>query len=420
MYQPRIPIACQAPIADRDNFLAPLLTSETRQLIAASGVDTPRVTCYTVERVLRLYLFAAMLPGVMFHSLRGIVSLKEHLVCRLFVGLPSWSLQGLSDANQRIPFLVFHDLYHTLSAQINSAWSCSRLATQFGTFKIFDCTHLRLALKLMPWGTPQNQRSQTGQLKCAVRLDGVAWVPDRLNLDPQSHNDNTHFATLIDWTARGLTYLFDRGFRKIDTLVKIHASGNFFITRLHQGTNVTVVKELLCEPLKHGDLTILHDQSIRLGSGRRQTAPIFRLLTARSTQHDALLYFLTNRTDLAPEEIAAIYRDRWQIECFFKWLKHSLHITHLFSYSENGVYLQLYATLIYHVLLLRYHRQQKLAGQLGIATQRRVFNALCQTILTLGVFLGQTTEDGDSPPCPLVALPPGGEPTCVIACEVNT
>lgn len=420
MHQPRIPVACQAPIADRENFLAPLQTSAIQQLIATAGVDTPRVTCYTVERILRLSLFAAMLPGTVFHSLRGIVSLKEHLSCRLFVGLSSWSLQGVSDANQRIPFQVFHDIYHTLSAQFNSAWSFPRLATQFGTFKIFDCTHVRLALKLMPWSTPQNQRSHTGQLKCAVRLDGVAWVPDRLNLDPQSHNDNIHFATLIDWTARGVTYLFDRGFRKIDTLVKIHASGNFFITRLHQGTNVTVVNELLFEPLKHGDLTILHDQSIRLGSGRRQTAPIFRLLTARSQPHDALLYFLTNRSDLAPEEIADLYRYRWQIECFFKWLKQSLHIVQFFSYSENGVYLQLYVTLIFHLLLLRYHRQQKLAGQLGIATQRQVFNALCQTILALGVFLGKKTASGPSPSCPLIALPPGGEPTCFIDSEANT
>lgn len=234
-------------------------------------------------------------------------------------------------------------------------------------------------------------------------------MTDRLKLDPQSRHGNPHFATLIDWTDRGLTYLFERGFRSIDTLVKINTSENFFITRLHQEPHLTVVKELLCEPLRHGNLTMLHDQSIRLGSGRRQTAPLFRLLTARSTQHDALLYFLTNRTDLATEKIATIYRDRWQIECFFKWLKHSLYMTHLFSYSENGVYLQLYATLIYHLLLRRYHRQQKLAGQLGIATQRRVFNALCQTILTLGLHLGNTMASSTSTSRQGVALPEAGE-----------
>jgi len=305
---------------------------------------------------------------------------------------------------------------------VTSTLSFPHVSTQFGDFKIFDCTHFQLALKLMPWGLAQNQRTSKGQLKCAVRLDGVAWVPDQINLDAQIHNDNRHFASLIDWTKHGITYLFDRGFRKLDTLATLHSSGNFFITRLHHGTHVTVVRERLFESCRHGTLSIRHAQLVRLGTGARALPCCFRLITAinDASTPPLPLYFLTNRVDLTPEEITDIYRYRWQIECFFKWLKSSLHLSHFFSYSEHGVYLQLYVTLIFHLLLLRYHRKQTLAGQLGIATQRQVFNALCQTILALGVFLGQATEDGDSPPGPLVALPPGGEPTCVIAYEVNT
>lgn len=422
MHQPRIPVACQAPITDWEHFLAPLQTAETQHMIAATGVDTPRVKSYTVERVLRLYLFAAMLPGRMFHSLRGMVSLNEQTTCRLFVRLSTWSLQGLSDANQRIPFVVFQTIYQSLSSLVKSKWSSDTLSTHFGDFKIFDCTHFQLALKLMPWGVAQNQRSSKGQLKCAVRLDGMAWVPDRINLDAQVHNDNTHFPSLIDWTTRGVTYLFDRGFRKIATLVALQNSGNFFLTRRHQGTHVTVVQERLYEPLRHGTLTILHDQRVCLGSGSRRTLPDFRLITAISeaSGEPISLSFLTNRFDLDPLDVADIYRYRWQIEGFFKWLKSSLHLTHFFSYSENGVYLQLYATLIFHLLLLRYHRQQKLAGQLGIATQRHVFNGLCQTILGLGFFLGTTTASAPSPSCLLVELPPGGDPRRFLDQEVTT
>lgn len=407
MRQPFLPVSSQAAVYDRQTFLAPLSTPEARSVLSAAGVDTPRVTCYTVERVLRLSLFAAILPGVMFHSLRGIVTLKEHLACRLFVGLPRWSLQGVSDANQRISFVVFQQLYATLSAQIRSTLDMSHVAAQFGTFKIFDCTHLQLALKLMPWGRAQHQRAHAGQLKCAVRLDGMAWIPDHLNVDAQIQNDNRHFASLIDWTVRGVTYLFDRGFRKLDTLVKIEHSGNFFITRLHQGTSVQVVHERLFEPLHHGTLTIRHDQTVQLGRGTRQTPPCFRLISAVNQEHDppTPLQFLTNRFDLDPLEVAEMYRYRWQIECFFKWLKHALHLTHFWSYSENGIYLQIYTTLIFHLLLLHYHQQQKVAGQLGIATQRDVFNALCQAILMMGVGLGMTMTSGESDACTLLALP---------------
>jgi len=417
-----IPVAYQSPLYDRDTFLAPLQTPDAQAIITAAGVDTPRVKCYTVERVLRLYLFAAMFPGKMFHSLRGIVSLKDQVACRLFVGLSTWSLQGLSDANKRISFVVFQPLYQSLSSLIGSRLACSQVVKQFGPLNIFDCTHFQLALKLMPWGLAQNQRRHTGQLKCAVRLDSVAWVPDQINLDAQIRNDNTHFASLIDWTTRGVTYLFDRGFRKLAILVQLHERGHFFITRLHHGTTVTVVAERLAEPLRQGTLTIRHDQLVRLGRGTRATPPYFRLITAISDANGepTTLYFLTNRTDLDPCDVASIYRYRWQIECFFKWLKHSLHLTHLFSYSENGVYLQLYVTLIFHLLLLHYHHQQKLSGQLGIATQRQVFNALCQTILSLGFFLGKATVSGDPASCPLLALPPGGEPGRFLNHEVKT
>lgn len=389
MSHQRIPISYQAPVYDRENFLAPLHTPEAQHLITATGVDTPRVTCYTVERVLRLYLFAAMVPGF-FRSLRGMVSLRENVACRLFVGLSTWSLQGLSDANQRISFVVFQQIYQRLSTSIHSSLSCSQVARQFGAFKILDCTHFQLALKLMPWGKSQNQRAHKGQLKCALRLDEATWVPDVVNLDAQIHHDNTHFATLIDWTKRGLTYLFDRGFRAIETLVKLQESGNFFITRLHQGTTWTVIKERLCEPLRQGTLTIHHDQCVSLGRGKRKTAPWFRLITAVSEadREPTTLYFLTNRFDLDPVEVAAIYRYRWQIECFFKWLKSSLKIDHFFRYSENGVYLQLYVTLVFHLLLLSYHHTQGLSGHLGIETQRHVFNAFCHTLLARGIRMG--------------------------------
>jgi Transposase DDE domain len=389
MCHAKIPVAYQAPLYARNNFLAPFQAPEVQSLITATGVDTPRVKRYTVERVLRLYLFAAMLQGF-FLSLRGIVRLQENLTCRLFVGLSTWSLQGLSDANTRLSFVVFQPVYQYLSLSIRSALSFSQVANQFGAFKIFDCTHFQLALRLMPWGKPQNQRAHKGQLKCAVRLDEVAWVPEVVNLDASVHNDNCHFEHLIDWTKRGFTYLFDRGFRKIEILVKLHLNHNFFITRLHQGTRVTVVKELLYEPLPHGLLTILHDQCIRLGSGKQQTPPFFRLITARSIQGNSCttLYFLTNRFDLDPWDVAAIYRYRWQIECFFKWLKSSLKITHFLSYSENGVYLQIYVTLIFHLLLVHYHHAQGLPGQLGINTQRHAFNAFCNTMLTVGIRIG--------------------------------
>ena len=170
----------QPLISDSDNFLTPLNSPEVREIISTAG-DTGRK--YTIERLLRLYLFVSVLKGY-FLSLCGIATLSGNLSCCLFVGIGRWTKQGLSDANKRVSFTVFKKIYEYLSKQIDSQFSMPRIAERFGKFKIFDCTHLVLALKLMPWGKKQNQRRKKGQLKVSTRIDEGSQVPDVINLDP--------------------------------------------------------------------------------------------------------------------------------------------------------------------------------------------------------------------------------------------
>lgn len=378
------------PLIQQENvFMAPLNSPEIRTIIRKYGIDNNYVKSYTIERVLRLYLFAGSLKGF-FQSLRGIVSLSDNIRCRLFVGLRTWSDSGLSDANQRIPFTAFKEIYEHLSKQVDSPLSAPRLDKAFGDFKIFDCTHLALSLKLMGWGKKQNQRNKKGQLKIAMRIDEGGIIPDIVNLDPNIGNDNLHFKELIDWAKKYITYLFDRGFRCIARLVDIHLSGNFFITRLHGGTSFEVIRDMRFEKERRKHLEIIKDQVVRIGKGKNQSKVLFRLVTAVSYAKEIpeVLYFLTNRFDLEDFEIAAIYLYRWQIEIFFRWLKSNLKINRFFSYCENGVYLQIYSTLILNLLLAIYHNQKHLPGRLGINTQRDLFNQLWNETFWLGVKLG--------------------------------
>lgn len=221
-------------------------------------------------------------------------------------------------------------------------------------------------------------------------MDEGAQVPDVVNLDADIQNDDAHFEKLIDWTKKGYTYLFDRGFKRIKSLVKIHLSGNFFVTRLHGCISFEVVKKFVFERMRKGDLEIIKDQQVRLGKEKRRTKPFFRLITAISYKNETpkTLYFLTNRFDLTPFEVAELYHFRWEIESLYKWFKSHLKINHFFSYSENGVYLQIYITLIFNLLLLIYHKTQHLDGCLGVNTQRHLFNSICNAILLLGIKFG--------------------------------
>ena len=382
----------QPAIADRDGFLAPLFFPDIEAIVLAHGVDEG-IKMYTVQRLLLIYTFAGILPGF-FKPLRGIASLCGNFLAKWFIGLNSWSRSGLSDANKRVPYTVFKDIYETLSKRVNSPFSMPRLDKAFGDFKIFDATYLQLCLKLVPWGKPQNQRSDKGQMKASVRIDEGGVVPDNVVLDSKSTHDDVHFEKLIDWAKSGFTYLFDRGFRRINTLVKIHRSANFFITRWNQSVSLTKVDNLpLCRE-RRGDIEVISDQKVRLGQGASKAGNLFRLITAISyrDKEPKTLYFLTNRFDLCPFDVATIYHHRWQIETFFKWLKSHLKINHLITYSENGVYSQIYMTLILNLLLAIYHKNRKLTSKFGINTQRAMMNDVINLAIKLGIEVGLSMD----------------------------
>lgn len=380
-------------LVDCNNFMAPLYSPNVTAIIQASGIDATAQK-YTIRSVLNLYLFAGFLKGF-FQPLRGIASLNTNILARLFCGLSSWSKSGLSKANRRIPYVVFKEIYECLSPLVQSELSFPRIEDKFGDFKIFDATYLQLALKLVPWAKIQNPKPNKGQMLMSIRIDDGGMVPEAINLDSNPTHCETHFEALIDWMKRGITYLFDRGYRTIETLVKIHRSGNFFITRWNQSVSLVVMSNLLFCPQRKGEIEITRDQKVRLGKGKKKAGCLFRLITFISYEEKdpQTFYILTNRLDLCPFDAVAIYRYRWQIEIFFKWLKNSLKINHLWTHSENGVYSQIYITLILNLLLAIYHKNHNLNVCFGINTQRQCFNYIINLAILWGMELQKYNQN---------------------------
>lgn len=369
-------------------FLNPLNWRVITDIICKSGIDKYKPNI-TVKKHLRIY-FLSMLFDKPFRSLNGIEKLSKNLFCKIFVNLNRWPKQTLSDANKRIDYTIFKDIYEQLSKIFQCSFSKNTVDSKFGDLKIFDTTHLMLWLKLMPWGTAQNQRETKGQMKVGMRINENLFVPDKIVFDNKFRNDNTYFNDLIDWDKKGITYLFDRGFTNTKIFLDIHNSGNFLVTRLHGGISYTVKKNLSFEKEKNGNLEIINDQVVSLGKGKNKTPSVFRLITAISYDDDEpkTLYFLTNRFDLTPFEIARIYRKRWQIELFFRWLKNGLGINHFFSYSENGINIQIYMTLIFNLLLMLFHQQSKELENFGVNTQRAFFNEMFNGIIKWAINIG--------------------------------
>ena len=144
-------------------------------------------------------------------------------------------------------------------------------------------------------------------------------------------------------------YVFDRGYFNFDLFQRIIDANADFVTRWKRtGTYTVVERREVTEWQK--DRGVIRDQIIRVGKGAKRMKALLRLVVFCDEQ-GRVYHFLTNRFDLSPCTIATLYRHRWQIETFFKWIKQHLKIKHLFGYNDNAVKVQIWTALIAYLLM---------------------------------------------------------------------
>lgn len=170
----------------------------------------------------------------------------------------------------------------------------------------------------------------------------------------------------------GATYVFDKGYCDYNWWYKLHQSNAFFVTRLKKNAGIEPVKSLKV-PSDAKEQGILEDAEIvfksRRPGGSRINAyhgtPLRRILVDRPDK-DSCLVIVTNDFSRSAIEIAGLYKKRWSIELFFKWLKQNLKIKSFVGQSENAVRIQLYTALIAYLLAYLCHRAGKSAQSLKL------------------------------------------------------
>lgn len=347
---------------NRLKLLAPINKTVLTPLIEKYQSDKWVKTIFTANFI-SLYIFIGLTVGKTL-SLRLIETISRSYFARFFTGLSNGvSRSGLSDRNESIPPGLFQELILRLANQIGKSGRkiiCPKI-------KIFDSTFISLAHKLIPWACRSLDK---GLISLTIRINEGSWIPDKVIIRNEPC-DNAVFDSLIDWTHQGITYLFDRGFSAFAVILRIVESKNFFITRLPSGYVYTVIKELKTWPRANELLTILHDQKIQVGGKTRKKHFPARLISAVNPKGETFL-FLTNRFDLTALEVCEIYRQRWEIEILFRWLKTQLKIERVIAYTENGFYVQIYLGLIFHLLIMLYHKKAGIKGLTLLETYRRL------------------------------------------------
>lgn len=244
------------------------------------------------------------------------------------------------------------------------------VATASETVVRFDSTIVSLSASLLKTGylLKGGDASHVRQLKFTMGLDELPRSVHLFTEQTHSSEDVSLRKTMMDFLEQDKKphgiFVFDRGVSRRATYDELTNGSARFVSRLgKQNKHEEHKPNTLAEPVETATLAILSDSWVYLFAmgGKRTEHPV-RLIRAISKKDDGELLFVTNIADLPPDTITELYKRRWDIEVFFKFLKQELNFSHLMSRSENGIRIMLYATLIASVLLLVYKKTNKLAG----------------------------------------------------------
>lgn len=281
------------------------------------------------------------------HSLReiegGLKSCEGKLV---HLGMTAPARSSLSYANAHRPWELFEQVFYGLYERI-AAQSPSKHKFRFKNKLVsLDATVIDLCLSLYDWA---KFRRTKGAVKLHLVLDHDGYLPC-FGVITDGKVPDVSVAHQLAF-APGTVVVDDRGYNDYRLFAEWTETGVFFVTRLKANAQFEVVEER--EPPQHR--RILKDQTIRLtGLGAHEKCPhLLRRVEAVREDTGAILVFLTNHHALGASTIAAVYKDRWQIELFFKALKQNLKIKTFIGTSANAVKTQIWTALI-TMLLLRY------------------------------------------------------------------
>jgi len=254
------------------------------------------------------------------------------------------SRNTLAHANEVRDYRIYEDFTKTLISTARRLYANDPFGVELEqTVYALDSTTIDLCLSLFPWA---EFRRKKGAIKMHTLLDLRGNIPSTVIVTPGRVHDVNILDDLLLET--GAIYIMDRAYLDFSRLYGIHKAAAFFVTRAKSNLNF---RRLYSHPKDEG-AGIKSDQTIVLRgyyAGMDYPDKLRRISYIDKTQ-DRHLIFLTNNFNLTALTIAELYRCRWQVELFFKWIKSHLRIKKFFGLSENAVKTQIWIALSTYVL----------------------------------------------------------------------
>ena len=286
-------------------------------------------------------------------SLRDIVDNLSAQAHRLYhLGSAKLSRSNLSRINEDKPYTLYEALFGKLLGRCQGMTPGHDFRFNNPLYSL-DASTIDLCLSVFPWA---DFRTTKGAIKLHIGLNHEGYLPEFVTVTEGKTGDVTIGRTLK--FPKGSMVAIDRGYNDYGWYNQLTEKGIFFVTRLKSNAKTRVV----CRRSVLADKGLTSDQSIEFtGIQTAKRCPIrLRRIGYRDPETGKHYVFLTNNFKLAAKTIADIYKARWQVELFFKWIKQNLKIKSFIGTSKNAVMTQIWIALCVYLLLAFIKFQSKL------------------------------------------------------------
>jgi len=290
----------------------------------------------------------------------------------------------LADANETRDWRIYAEFAQRLIVQARRLYADDDLGLELtNTVYALDSTTIDLCLSLFPWA---HFRSTKAAVKMHTLLDLRGNIPSFIHISDGKLHD-VHALDLLLPEA-GAIYLMDRGYVDFARLYVLHQAGAFFVTRAKSNLDAHRVYSTPTDRATG----IIADQIIALdGNATRKDYPVhLRRIRFKDPESAKTLVFLTNQSALPAASICALYKSRWQVELFFKWVKQHFRIKKFYGTSDNAVKTQIWIAVSIYVLVAIV--KKRLALDASLYTLLQIFSVTLFEKRPMPQALSETTH----------------------------
>jgi len=280
------------------------------------------------------------------------------------LGLSTVARSTLSAANGKRPWQIYESLFYKVLERCQNLGSGTASFSFQNDLYAIDASVIDLCLALFPWA---RFRKEKGAIKLHALFNIRSQIPELILITEGKMADIKAIRDMdLSRYAKGSIFVFDKAYTDYGFFGKIKKAGHHFVIRLKESSNIVHLRQHK-KILGKG---VLADEKVAfvLDKAIKSYPDDLRLITYHDEEHDVVYEFLTDHFQLSAVNIAMIYKRRWDIELFFKWIKQHLKIKTFLGTSKNAVMIQIWVAMIYFLLLAWIKHQTKFMGSLHTLT----------------------------------------------------